>query len=119
MRLSLQVHGHGNGTRGMRRVELQEGNVEAKLCEPGAKLLSKLIGSHTAGNHAPVSQERGDIGEIGGRAADLGTVGEQIPEDFADAYYGGRLRGHRRPDYNSGDNGIEEMDGLFETGSFC
>ena len=79
---------------GMRKIALNAIDVQAAGLEMPKRFLAETIIADAAGDDAGIAEQRGDVREICGSAAELFTAGEKIPEEFAEADDDGARGGH-------------------------
>ena len=84
-----------DGAGRMRQVALNAADVEATRFEMPECFLTEAVVTDPAGNDAGIAEQRRDVCEIRGSAAELFALREKVPEKFTEADYDGArsLRG--------------------------
>ncbi len=68
-RLSGIIDFHSYGSGGVSRVLLNEFRRKAKLAKVAQSFVAQIVLANAAGRNAVFSEQRGDVGEVGGRSA--------------------------------------------------
>ena len=84
-RLAFDVDIDFDRAGGVDEVALDAVHIEAAGFEVPESFLAETIISDAAGNDAGIAEERCDVSEIGGSAAELFASWEKIPQEFAEA----------------------------------
>jgi hypothetical protein len=93
--LSPEIDFDLDGAGRMSQVTLNTADVKPAGLEMPKRFLTEAIVTNTAGNDAGIAEQRRDVCEIRGSAAELFALREKVPEKFTEADYDGArsLRG--------------------------
>src|SRR5208283_2274696 len=83
-RLAVVVEVHLDRSGGVRWVELNKRCVQPKFAELPPQFIAQSVAARAARHHSLLAEERRHIREICGRAAELLTLRQQVPQNFAE-----------------------------------
>jgi Holliday junction DNA helicase RuvA len=84
-RLTAIVNLDFHRSRGMVCIVLNEAGRKSQLSEAENRFLAEQVLADTAGGDSVIAEQRRDVGEVGGRPAELSARGKQIPEQLPQA----------------------------------
>src|SRR2546423_15383116 len=71
-------------SRGVSRILLNEIGGQSQIAQAAQGFRAKNVLAQTAGRNSVVPEKRSDVGEVGGRSAELLSGGEEVPKQLAD-----------------------------------